>query len=58
LHIDVNPVDRNHDAERERPTSVGVRPADVGQTGAESWHTLQDPKGNEFCLLRRWLPEL
>jgi hypothetical protein len=32
---------------------LGARRADVGQTGEESWHVLQDPEGNEFCLLRK-----
>jgi hypothetical protein len=58
LHIDVNPVDRDHDAELERLLAIGARPADIGQTGEESWHVLQDPEGNVFCLLRRRLPEL
>lgn len=55
LHIDVNPVDRDQDAELERLLALGARPADVGQTGEESWHVLADPEGNEFCLLRRRL---
>ena len=55
LHIDVNPVDRDQDAELERLLSLGARPADVGQTGNENWHVLADPEGNEFCLLRRRL---
>jgi hypothetical protein len=54
----VNPVDRSQDAELERLLALGARPANIGQTGNESWHTLQDPEGNEFCLLRRRLPEL
>ena len=58
LHFDVNPVDRDQDAELERLLSLGARPADVGQTGTEPWHVLQDPEGNEFCLLRSRLPEL
>ncbi|MFZ0140407.1 MAG: VOC family protein [Aeromicrobium sp.] len=58
LHFDVNPVDREQDAELERLMSLGARPADVGQTGNEPWHVLQDPEGNEFCLLRQQLPEL
>ena len=58
LHFDVNPVDREQDAELERLLSLGARPADVGQTGNEPWHVLQDPEGNEFCLLRQQLPEL
>jgi catechol 2,3-dioxygenase-like lactoylglutathione lyase family enzyme len=52
LHIDLNPIDRDQDAELERLLALGARPADVGQTGEESWHVLQDPEGNEFCLLR------
>lgn len=55
LHIDVNPVDRDQEAELERLLALGARPADVGQTGGESWHVLADPEGNEFCLLRRRL---
>ncbi|MEU6158233.1 VOC family protein [Streptomyces sp. NPDC047130] len=52
LHIDVNPTDRDQDAELERLLALGARPAEVGQTGEESWHVLMDPEGNEFCLLR------
>jgi hypothetical protein len=53
LHIDVNATDREQEAELERLLAIGARPADVGQTGEESWHVLADPEGNEFCLLRR-----
>ncbi|WP_420121453.1 VOC family protein [Nakamurella sp.] len=52
LHIDVNATDRDQDAELERLLALGARPADVGQTGDESWHVLADPEGNPFCLLR------
>ncbi|TWP34849.1 VOC family protein [Leekyejoonella antrihumi] len=55
LHLDLNPVDRGQDAELDRLLALGARPADVGQTGEESWHVLADPEGNEFCLLRRRL---
>ena len=60
LHLDVNPVDRDQEAELERLLALGARTrtADVGQTGEESWHVLADPEGNEFCLLRRRLVEL
>lgn len=57
LHLDVNPVDRDQDAELERLVALGARPAAVGQTGEESWHVLADPEGNEFCLLRSRLGE-
>ncbi len=55
LHIDVNPLDRDQDDELERLLALGACPADIGQTGQESWHVLLDPEGNEFCLLRRRL---
>jgi hypothetical protein len=53
LHIDVNATDRDQDAELTRLLAAGARPVDIGQTGAEPWHVLADPDGNEFCLLRR-----
>ena len=55
MHIDVNPTDRDQDAELERLLGLGATRADVGQTGEENWHVLADPEGNEFCLLRRRL---
>lgn len=58
LHIDVNATDRDQEDELERLLALGARPADVGQTGTESWHVLADPEGNEFCLLRRRLQPL
>lgn len=58
LHIDLNPVDRDQDAELERLLSLGARPADIGQTGEEQWHVLADPEGNEFCLLKARLNPL
>ena len=53
LHLDVNATDRDQADELDRLLALGARPADVGQSGAESWHVLADPEGNEFCLLRR-----
>jgi catechol 2,3-dioxygenase-like lactoylglutathione lyase family enzyme len=58
LHLDVNAVDRDQDAELERLLRLGARPADVGQTGEESWHVLADPEGNPFCLLKARLAPL
>jgi catechol 2,3-dioxygenase-like lactoylglutathione lyase family enzyme len=57
LHIDVNATDREQADELERLIVAGGRSVDIGQTGAESWHVLADPEGNEFCLLRRRVPE-
>ncbi|MFI7064373.1 VOC family protein [Kribbella sp. NPDC050124] len=51
LHLDVNPTDRDQDDEVRRLLDLGARHADVGQTGEESWVTLADPEGNEFCVL-------
>ncbi len=50
LHLDVNPTDREQDAEVRRLLDLGARHADVGQ-GDESWVVLADPEGNEFCVL-------
>ena len=52
LHLDLNATDRDQDAELQRLLQLGAVPADVGQTGEESWHVLADPEGNEFCLLQ------
>ena len=58
LHIDVNATDREQEAELDRLLKLGARPADIGQTGEESWKVLADPEGNEFCLLKRRLNPL
>lgn len=52
LHLDVNPTDRDQEAELDRLLALGARPVDVGQGPDVSWHVLADPEGNEFCLLR------
>jgi hypothetical protein len=51
VHLDVNPTDREQGEEVRRLLGLGARHADVGQTGDESWVTLADPEGNEFCVL-------
>lgn len=58
LHIDVNATDCDQDAELKRLLALGARPANIGQTGEESWHVLMDPEGNEFCLLKARLQPL
>jgi predicted enzyme related to lactoylglutathione lyase len=52
IHLDVNPVDRDQDAELERLLSLGATHADIGQEPGLRWYVLADPEGNEFCLLR------
>jgi hypothetical protein len=49
LHLDLRPADQQ--AEVTRLLDLGAAPADVGQ-GDETWVVLQDPEGNEFCVLR------
>ena len=52
VHIDVNPVDRDQEAEVERLIELGARRVDVGQGPDVSWVVLADIEGNEFCVLR------
>jgi Glyoxalase-like domain len=56
LHLDLSPIDGTQAAEVARLERLGARPADVGQTGAESWIVMADPEGNEFCVLRSLAP--
>ncbi|UYM05875.1 VOC family protein [Solicola gregarius] len=51
VHLDVNPTDTDQDDEVRRLLDLGARHADVGQSSEESWVTLADPEGNEFCVL-------
>ncbi|HET6877341.1 MAG TPA: VOC family protein [Jatrophihabitans sp.] len=48
LHVDLRPDDQH--AEVERFLQAGARRSDVGQ-GSTSWVVLEDPEGNEFCIL-------
>ncbi len=58
VHIDVNPVDRDQDAELERLLAAGATRVDIGQPETAQWHVLADPEGNEFCLLKARLKAL
>ena len=51
LHLDVNPTDRDQDAEVERILALGATRAEIGQ-GDVDWVVMADPEGNEFCVLR------
>jgi predicted enzyme related to lactoylglutathione lyase len=52
VHLDITTAAEDRDQEIERLLALGARPADIGQTGAESWTVLADPEGNEFCVIR------
>ncbi len=52
VHLDVAPPkDADHASEVNRLIALGAQRADVGQTGDETWEVLQDPEGNETCVL-------
>ncbi|MEV7636829.1 VOC family protein [Pseudarthrobacter enclensis] len=55
LHLDLRPEDR--DAEVARLEELGARRVSVGQGAEVTWVVLQDPDGNEFCVLRALRPE-
>jgi hypothetical protein len=48
IHLDLNPDDQ--DAEVRRAKDLGAREVDIGQRDV-TWVVLQDPEGNEFCIL-------
>lgn len=50
LHFDLAPDDQ--EAEVARLLALGARHADIGQGEGRSWVLLQDPEGNEFCVLK------
>jgi hypothetical protein len=51
VHIDVSPSGCEQAEELERLLSLGARHKDIGQPPDASWFVLEDPEGNEFCLL-------
>jgi predicted enzyme related to lactoylglutathione lyase len=52
VHLDLTTSAADRDDEIERLLALGARPADIGQSGTESWTVLADPEGNEFCVVR------
>ena len=48
LHLDFRPDDQ--EAEVDRLLRLGARRVDIGQ-GSVPWVVLEDPEGNEFCVL-------
>ncbi|HWW09628.1 MAG TPA: VOC family protein [Candidatus Acidoferrales bacterium] len=52
LHLDLHPSGCEQAEELERLLSLGARRKDIGQGPDVSWVVLEDPEGNEFCLLR------
>lgn len=56
LHIDVNPIDATTEEEAARLRALGATDADIGQGPDVTWKVMQDPEGNEFCVLRSLTP--
>ncbi|WP_432587750.1 VOC family protein [Streptomyces sp. HD1123-B1] len=48
LHLDFRPDDQA--AEVARLEAHGAKRVDIGQ-GEQSWVVMEDPEGNEFCIL-------
>jgi catechol-2,3-dioxygenase len=54
MHFDICPTDRSQDEELARLIELGARRS--GIVGSGSWVVLEDPEGNEFCLMSRRIP--
>ena len=50
LHFDVRVGPDNIETELERLTAAGATFLHRGSQGPQSWVTMADPEGNEFCL--------
>ena len=50
LHLDLLP-DKDQEAEVARLEALGATRADIGQTDV-GWVVMNDPEGNEFCILQ------
>lgn len=55
IHLDVCPVDASQDEEVLRLEELGAKRLDIGQ-GDVSWVVMEDPDGNEFCVMRTAIP--
>ncbi|BCY11631.1 VOC family protein [Actinoplanes sp. L3-i22] len=54
LHFDVCPTDREQDEELARLLDLGATRSAI--VGSGSWIVLEDPEGNEFCLMSKRIP--
>ncbi len=52
VHLDLTTSAADRDDEIARLLRLGARRVDIGQTGDESWLVLEDPEGNELCVVR------
>jgi catechol-2,3-dioxygenase len=54
LHFDVCPTDGDQEQELARLLTLGATRSAI--TGSGSWIVLEDPEGNEFCLMSKRIP--
>jgi catechol-2,3-dioxygenase len=54
MHFDVCPTDRDQYEELARLLDLGARWSTT--VGSGSWVVLEDPEGNEFCLMSKRIP--
>jgi hypothetical protein len=54
LHFDVCPTDRGQADELARLLDLGATRSSI--VGSGSWVVLEDPEGNEFCLMSQRIP--
>ncbi len=53
IHLDLRPVERTRDEERDHVLSLGATDVDDCRTAdGRGWFVMADPEGNEFCILR------
>lgn len=55
VHLDICPVGTSQRDEVSRLVALGAKQVDIGQ-GDVSWTVMEDPVGNEFCVMRTILP--
>ena len=55
LHFDLCPTDADQEHELRRLLGLGARRSERIVPGG-SWVVLEDPEGNEFCLMARRIP--
>jgi hypothetical protein len=51
MHLDIRPVGTTQENEDLRLEQLGARRIDMGQVDV-SWVVMEDPVGNEFCVIR------
>lgn len=54
MHFDVCPTDREQAEEVDRLLALGARRSSI--VGSGSWVVLEDPEGNEFCVMSKRIP--